>query len=167
MKTQFLVLLFLASCAPDFSTKTTCGLSPPQRWEDGTLLDEDWMTLDTLRWAEDEILWHLERKSTDPRLNNRKAACSKLTQVKVWVHKDWNFGTPEHKFYGYAWCNGRAIEIGTPPDLDWRSTALTHEMLHIMQDCVPRLPDEDDQDRDHANWKTDGNYDAIEATWKR
>ncbi len=164
---KWTLLLLLSACATSSGDtyKTRCGVGPAMDFYTGELIKESWIGVDALQWAEDEILWYLERHAKDPRLYNRKVACGTLTQLKVFVHPTWKWGTPGSEVSGVAMCHMRYIEIGTPEDLKWTSTALTHELVHVMQDCKPVRPAEDGLDNDHANWERDGIFDAIRATW--
>lgn len=62
------------------------------------------------------------------------------------------------RVYGLTRCEFSVIEIGTD---NLGRSALAHEMVHAMQNCIPLGPLDHD-DYYHSNWDRDGINDAIE-----
>ncbi len=61
---------------------------------------------------------------------------------------------------GMTYCNSHQIELA---DRVWKRAALTHELAHVLQGCLPRSPYEGAPDLSHANWDRDGIWQALEV----
>lgn len=97
------------------------------------------------------------RKTADPRL--QKTDCSLLKGVKLefmdterWVEPD------GMDVRGRYFCGPRVMRVGKDPCC-LRHSSMSHEIAHVLQDCVSLPPYGDDPA--HSNWVELGLYDAF------
>lgn len=153
---KLIPFLLLLSCA---TPTTICGLSA---YGSALYARPGMFTLEVLQEAEDATLPALQAYATDPRFASQLDMCASLKGWQVAHEWEQNFVSYGRKVSGVTMCNLKTAIVGTPPNGDWRSSALAHELVHILQNCKARLPNEDDNDEDHANWDKDGIQRAID-----
>ena len=161
------------SCA-SLSVRGACGVElrgdwfaqhvEPEAIDASTALDRD--TLDrAVNAALDAATF-----TTDFRLMDQTENCKALDGLRVFTVQEPSFTLSTGRVVnGVSDCLGHYVLVGTPTDgAPWSHSALVHEFLHAMQQCSPPLPIDDRLDADHANWKRDHFYDAIDrsrGTW--
>ena len=159
---RFILILSLASCSP---ADTVCG-----QYLDTS--QSDWLTVEALQQAETEFISAALLVAGDTRLSTPLNACKWLEGVRVlpmpsptWVDeygrtvaglaypaKDWTL--TQHAPGGF-------VVIGSAPS--WRSSALVHEFIHIIQGGIPASPCAKTDDS-HCGWhRPGGEYALVDA----
>lgn len=110
-------------------------------------------TCETLQMAEDKLLPLVVEKYPK--------ACEQM-RIQVAFHPgpywEWN----SKRIGGLAHCQLGVIEIASNVIYE---SSYAHEVLHILQACNAKQPNDDGMDNDHADWKRNGFLDII-SKWK-
>lgn len=102
--------------------------------------------------------------ATDIRLHDQTENCRKLQGYRVYTKATFAYDLTGQMANGHSVCLLKYIVVGTPEPLDWRASALVHELFHAMQECVGTPPADPgfEQYPGHENWVRDGILRAID-----
>lgn len=149
------LLLIAASCSPvpRIVCETRCGTQWVELQPDYYSPDDstEW-TCDGLQEAEDKFL---------PLVQDLYPRACEALQVQLTFHPDSSWDFYGSQVAGLTFCPMGVVELSS---LNLRVSAYAHEMLHVMQGCVPQLPVDEGQDLAHGDWVRNG-FNGIINRW--
>ena len=161
------VLILFSSCAGTSSIgfKSNCGIMLAGDIQDR--FGDSWLTVQDLQQATFSAIRQASLV-TDFVFMDQTENCRSMQGYRVYTHAGQLFDLDGRTVYAYTNCQLKMMVIGTPKDGNWKNSSIVHEMYHVMQECHAKMPvDEhrflDERDnQDHANWKRDGIWQAID-----
>lgn len=152
-----------------------CGPGPErERTECGMYLGGDWVKHDTahpetgtlplaeLQAIETKTIEVAARLTKDWRLQDSERFCKQMNGYIVFTAKSTD--KIAETYLGLTICPVREIMLVDLAPTPWHRSAAAHELLHVGQNCLYALPDEDGRGGDyHENWFRDGEYATIDA----
>ena len=158
-----LLTLALIGCGPSNDDMPThCGVIPTGDWETGK---PGPITYAVAEEVEEAVRMHAE-DSLDARIGDVNEMCRRLKGWKI-VSTTWD-KMPPH-VGGQTYCQQGVLVIPVnefSASHHWAFTAIAHEMMHAVQRCDPRMPNQDPPDvanEAHSNWYTDKVYNVVWA----
>lgn len=149
-----ILMLLLCACYPsNQAASTRCGLVAGGDYRTGAI---DWLSVDVLQEAEDVFLRAMQA-TADARLNDPALACAELEGFHVYTRAEvsWKFDEQE-EINGMTTCAIHVMVIGEPRNHSWRSTSLSHELVHAAQNCRTT-----GDNTGHGHWKESGVWNVI------
>jgi len=159
---RLILFLSLASCShPD----TICG-----QYLDTS--QSDWLTVADLQQAETEFIGAALLVAGDTRLSAPHNACKWLQNLRVlpmatptfrdqWGRQVAGIAIPAKDWSLTQHSPGGFVQIGLAPS--WKSSALVHEFIHIVQGGIPPPPCASTDDS-HCGWhRPGGEYALVDA----
>jgi len=152
----FVASLLITGCGPidiDHQCRTTRGATFMGVYPEGERPVWDaWRVCQSFQLIEDLTVAKVEHlPEMDP---------DRLNGVKIYVRRTaWWVDLWGRKIAGMTTCPVNLVEVGYAYEV--YDSALSHEIIHIMQGCYPPQPPTMGTDADHSNWVRDGIYNAI------
>lgn len=109
---------------------------------------------------------------TDKRLSNRAKNCETLRYTRVVTKTDTMWKPPEYAYSvaGLSYCWKNYIVVATPGDGRWRSSAVNHELFHVLQNCLTEkefLANKQSEPVNfHEGWSDNGITSAIDTIYQ-
>ena len=155
------IMAFLFGCGGKPSTcVTACGMKSN---------DLDDGQCEEVQKTEMLTIWYLSEYTVHPTWTVN-GMCSILKDYTIRVVTEASFKVGGVDASGFTNCRVKKIDLATPASGNFRESALSHEMAHAIQGCMPYYDDEYQDYRVgydvHFGWDSHGISDAVEKVRK-
>ena len=163
-----LIVLF-AACGGPTGERTECGLVIGGDWNnhDSSKPWEATITLEELQTIETATIASAAKLSKDWRLSDSERFCGQMKDYVVYTAA--LSDEIAQKYWGLTRCPVRDIMVVKPWDSlpvepsTWYRSAIAHELLHVGQNCIYAVPNQDPPaEHGHWNWDRDGEFAIVD-----
>lgn len=165
MRLASLSVLILLACGPDPEREhTECGMYLGGDWtkHDNSRPETGTLPLAELQVIETKTIEVAARLTKDWRLQDSERFCKQMKGFIIYTAKTTD--KIAETYSGLTICPTREIMLVDLTPIPWFRSAAAHELLHVGQNCLYALPDEDGRGAPyHENWFRDGEYSTIDT----